>query len=336
MNVAVIIPSYNEEKYIRVCVMSVVNSDYKEGALEIYIVDGESTDQTQAIVAEISAQHPNVKLVNNPQKVTPVALNLGLKATNADVKIILGAHSEVAPDFVSANVNVLRQQADAGCVGGVLENVYETKMAEIIGKGMSSPFGVGNASFRTGAEDGFVDTVAFGAYRKEVFEQIGYFDEDLVRNQDDEYNYRVLSAGFKIYLSNSINVKYFVRGNYSKLWRQYYQYGYWKVYVNKKVRAVTTIRQLFPSALVLFMVVGAGLAPLHGALLFFYALGFDAYLILAFVFAFKKCNGFKELFPIVLTFIILHFSYGIGYWKGILDFMILGKGPSSKSQEVTR
>jgi GT2 family glycosyltransferase len=121
---------------------------------------------------------------------------------------------------------------------------------------MSSVFGVGNAHFRTGGKSGCVDTVAFGAYRREVFERVGFFDEELARNQDDEFNYRVVQGGFKIFLDPAIQSDYFVRGSISKLYKQYDQYGYWKVFVNKKHGAVTTLRQLAPPLWVLFLLMG--------------------------------------------------------------------------------
>ncbi|MFT6715636.1 MAG: GT2 family glycosyltransferase [Saprospiraceae bacterium] len=136
------------------------------------------------------------------------------------MKIILGAHSKVAPGFIKENVKCLAEQgSEVGCVGGVIDNVYENDTAEIIGLSMSSSFGVGDSYFRTGNKDGFVDTVAFGAYRKEVFDKIGYFDEDLARNQDDEFNFRLLKAGYKIFLTQKIKCEYFVRASFSKLIR---------------------------------------------------------------------------------------------------------------------
>ena len=124
MNVAVVIPSYNEEAYIEACVMSVVNNVYDKGELEIYVVDGQSDDRTRSIVNGIIDKHENVHLIDNPKKVTPVALNLGLKTSTADVKIILGAHSVVANDFILANVQVLQDYPEAGCAGGVINKAY--------------------------------------------------------------------------------------------------------------------------------------------------------------------------------------------------------------------
>jgi glycosyltransferase involved in cell wall biosynthesis len=266
--VSIIIPCKNEELYIERCINSILDNSYPKDLVTIYVCDGRSSDTTANIVRKISEVDKRVNLLVNEQETTPFALNLGLKTSSADIKIILGAHSEVDENFISENVNAFEVDKNIGCTGGVLENIYETKTAKTIGLAMSSSFGVGNARFRTGAEDGFVDTVAFGAYRKEVFDKIGYFDESLTRNQDDEFNYRLIKNGFKIYLSNKIKCKYYVRGSYEKLFKQYYQYGYWKVFVGKKHNAVTSVRQLVPFLFVVFLILGGISSLLHPYLLY--------------------------------------------------------------------
>ena len=205
-----------------------------------------------------------------------------------------------------------------------MENEYINTTAKYISAAMSSPFGVGNVHFRTGAKEGYVDTVAFGAYRKEVFEKAGLFDEELARNQDDEFNFRVIKNGFKIYLSKKIKAKYYVRGSYLKLLKQYFQYGFWKVYVNKKHKTVTSIRQLFPLFFVLYLMVQTlSLFVFKEAVygLFILAIYFN----LAIIFSLKKS---KEYFYAVLfCFFILHLSYGWGYLKGIVRFLLLRLSP---------
>jgi GT2 family glycosyltransferase len=221
------------------------------------------------------------------------------------------------------------------CTGGVLQNEYENSTSKIIGAAMSSSFGVGNAHFRTGSKNGFVDTVAFGAYRKEIFELVGLFDEDLIRNQDDEFNYRITSNGYKIYLNSSIKCRYFVRASYLKLFKQYFQYGYWKVFVNKKHQSITTLRQLIPLFFVLFLF--SWLASiLISKLVFLFLSGFGIlYLFLAFLFALKKTKSIVSIISIMYTFFILHSSYGLGYLKGIFDFFTLHKN-IKKQESLTR
>lgn len=336
MKVAIVIPCKNEENYIEKCIYSILQSNYPKDLISVYVCDGLSTDNTVAKVTAISKDHPQVHLLINHAQTTPQGLNLGLKTAKSDVKIILGAHSEVDSNFIQENVNILNQYPKVGCAGGVIKNVFENRTAEIIGTAMSSQFGVGNAHFRTGTKDGLVDTVAFGAYRKEVFEKIGYFDEELVRNQDDEFNFRLIKNGFNIYLSQKIISLYYVRASFKKLFKQYFQYGYWKVFVNKKHQTVTSIRQLIPMFFSLFLIQGIITSFLNPYLLFFNILILFTYFALALIFGLRASKNSKHLFSIVITFGILHLSYGIGYLKGILDFLILNKQPVKKSMELSR
>lgn len=323
--VAIVIPCRNEERYIARCLDSILRQDYDPSLVSVYVCDGKSTDGTIAIIHEYTSVYPGIFLLSNEKQSTPFALNLGIRQSLADIVIILGAHSELYPDYVSKCVAAFGNGENIGCTGGIIENVYENAVAEAIGKAMSSGFGVGNAHFRTGARDGFVDTVAFGAYRREVFERAGYFDEELIRNQDDEFNFRVLKSGFRIWLARSIRSKYYVRGSFGKLFRQYYQYGYWKVYVNKKHRTVTTLRQLVPLFFVLYLFAGPAAALIYPLLLWPYLAGIVAYVALSAYSAARLAAGFRQALQIMRAFFILHFSYGWGYLKGIADFFIFQK-----------
>ncbi len=337
MNVAVTIPCKNEERYIVNCILSVLQSDYSGGRIRVLVCDGKSTDHTQELVRSIARNDNRVELLINERETTPFALNLGIKhAYDCDVHIILGAHSQMMPGYISRCVAELQKDRSVGCVGGILDTVNEDATTEIIAEAMSSRFGVGNAHFRTGAKLGYVDTVAFGAYRKEVFERVGYFDEDLTRNQDDEFNYRVIKGGFRILLIPVVSAKYFVRSSYEKLWRQYYQYGFWKVYVNKKHKAVTTLRQLVPPTFVLFIAMGL-LTPFLGIVFrMLWSLVFTCYVFCAVILAVRRPGKRRTAPGAILAFFILHFSYGLGYLNGIWSFFILGQNPSSKHSTSSR
>lgn len=336
MKVALIIPCRNEEQYIEKCILSIVQSNYPQELLTVYVCDGMSDDNTRSIIKKLSEKYTQVVLLDNLKKTTPFALNLGLKKSDADIKIILGAHSEIDKDFITENVNAFKIDKDIGCAGGIIENVYENETSKIIGMAMSSSFGVGNAHFRTGNKDGFVDTVAFGAYKKEVFEEIGYFDETLTRNQDDEFNYRVIKNNFKIYLSHKIKCKYYVRGTFEKLFKQYYQYGYWKVFVNKKHKAVTTLRQLIPLFFVLFLLTGGIISFFNKYLFYGFISILGVYFIIAIIASLKFKITIANRFKIIYTFLILHLSYGLGYFNGIIDFILLNKNPTKKNTQLTR
>lgn len=331
--VSIIIPCRNEANYIAKNIDAILNQDY-EGELEVLIVDGMSDDGTREIVNQYDDQR--VRLIDNEAKFTPHALNLGVDAAKGEVFIILGGHAFINIDFVRKNVAVLLSDSSIGCAGGQIMNIYENDSGELISKAMSSSFGVGNATFRVGGQAGFVDTVAFGAYWKKVHYEIGGFDEDLVRNQDDEYNYKVVKAGYKIYFDPEIISNYYVRGSVSKLYRQYYQYGYWKVYVNKKHKTITTIRQMVPLFFVLGLIGGAIISLFLPLFWWVLLIGVTAYILLAIVSGIKASKSLVEGAKIAGIFPVLHFSYGFGYLIGIIQFILLNKKPSNRSMNSTR
>lgn len=333
--VRVVIPCRNEVKYIERCLQSLVNAERKGLEVEVWVCDGLSDDGTVALIDRISREHPWIQRVDNVERTTPQALNLGLRPEGYDTGIILGAHAEVDPRFLEENVRLLAAHPEAGCVGGVIENVYADEVSRRIGAAMGHPFGVGTAHFRTGLREGEVDTVAFGAYRREVFDQVGFFDDRLVRNQDDEFNYRLVKAGWRIRLSRRIRSRYFVRASYAHLYRQYRQYGYWKVYVNRLHGRVTTLRQLVPAAFVLFL--GLGLGGLVWQLgRWFYLGGIVLYGTAASVAAIRASSNIGDVPGVLRAFLVLHFSYGWGYLQGIGDLLILRREPRRKAHTLTR
>lgn len=323
--------------------LSVVNSVYSAGSIDVYVSDGMSDDGTRSIIKTLSSNHPNVHLLDNEKRTTPYALNLGIKAAKGfDVLIILGAHAKIASDYIQLCVDNLKKDATAGCVGGLLESVNEDSASETIAFAMSSSFGVGNAHFRTGTKEGYVDTVAFGAYRKEVFDKIGLFDEALTRNQDDEFNFRVTKAGFKIVLDPRIRCKYYVRADYGKLFRQYYQYGLWKVYVNRKHKAVTSLRQLVPPVFVLFLFsiflvpFFAFFTPYGSVSALVWIAGFTLYKINAFFAAVKQKARPLQIPGVIFSFFLLHTGYGLGYLHGIVKFIFLRRQPGHNESRLSR
>lgn len=334
-SVSIVIPCRNEEKYIGKCIDSILLQDYPQEQITVFVCDGKSTDETIAIIKDYSHKHKNIHLLINEKQTTPYALNLGINASKSDVVIILGGHAELYPNYVSKCMEAFSFDESIGCAGGIIENVYENETAEIIGKAMSSSFGVGNAHFRTGNKDGFVDTVAFGAYKREVFDKVGLFDEELIRNQDDEFNFRVLKAGYKIYLYNDIRSKYYVRASYKKLFKQYEQYGYWKVYVSKKHNTVTTMRQIIPLFFVLYLIFGV-IISFFGLFYFtLFLLPLFLYTCLGSLFAYNLASNLIQVPYIQSAFFFLHFSYGWGYLRGIIDFVLLNK-KIKKEESLTR
>lgn len=336
LSVRVVIPCRNEAGFIERCLLSLVHADRTGMQVEVWVCDGMSEDGTVAMIDRIAQEHPWIRRVDNPARTTPHAMNLGLRPAGYDVGILLGAHAEVSPDFLRENVQLLAAHPEAGCVGGIIENVYADAVSRRIGAAMGHPFGVGNAHFRTGRGEGEVDTVAFGAYRRAVFEQVGWFDERLVRNQDDEFNYRVVQAGWRILLSPRIRSRYHVRASYRHLFRQYWQYGFWKVYVNRLHKHITTLRQLVPALWVAGLVAGALVAWLHPMLALLYLAGVSLYLLAALVSATRAAVVPGDIPGVLLAFFTLHFAYGVGYLQGVWQLVLLRRTPDAGHHRSSR
>jgi len=343
---SVVIPCLNEVLHIGPCLDALSAQDGLTGALEVLVVDGGSDDGTRQVLDDRGRGGVELSVLDNPRRITPVAMNIGVGAARSGVVIILGAHAEVAPDFVKRNLEALKAHPESGCVGGVVEQVHGDERSRRIGLAMSSPFGVGDARFRTGGVAGHVDTVAFGAYRKSVLEEVGGLDEALVRNQDDELNYRLTEAGWRIWFDPRIRSVYHARSSYGKLFRQYRQYGYWKVFVNRKHGTITTWRQLAPAG---FLLALAGLAS--GSVFGLWGAGGDGLTTLAAPALFTVLGVWmlgavgslalssvapRDAVGVVRSFLTLHVAYGWGYWQGVWRFLLLRKSPAPEFKTLTR
>lgn len=341
---SVIMPVRNEEAFIERAIASIVEAGervdgaaiHRAAGYEIIVVDGMSDDRTREIVAGLHGTTPHLSLLDNPARTVPHAMNIGIRAAKGEVVIRLDGHAEMTPDFIAACLRELAAHPECACVGGPIQNVDLDESAAVISAAMSSPFGVGNARFRTGGAEGYVDTLAFGAYRKDDLFAIGLFDEDLVRNQDDELNYRLVASGRRIWFSHAIESRYFVRSSLRKLARQYFQYGYWKVFVNRKHGVVTNFRQLAPPLLVLTvaLLTLAGLFVHEARLLLLFLI--VSYLAGAAMFAWRTNEPARRLPGIIAAFCTLHASYGLGYLAGVRDFLVLRRGASARSAELSR
>ena len=343
---SVVIPCLNEAFHIGACLDALANQEGVESGFEVLVVDGGSNDGTRDILDQRAATEPWLRVLDNPDRITPIAMNQGIAAALSDVVIILGAHAEVAPDFVRRNLETLRSHPESGCVGGVVEQVHGDELSRRIGLALTSPFGVGDARFRTGGVAGHVDTVAFGAYRKSVLEELAGFDASLVRNQDDELNYRLTESGWRIWFDPRIRSTYHARSSYRQLFRQYRQYGFWKVFVNKKHMTVTTWRQLAPAAMLMGTAVLAALSLWHwvtpnsAAVL---TLALPALLTLwgmwvlgAVISMALGSVPLADAPGVFRTFFVLHMAYGWGYCEGIWRLVFLRRAPSAEFKSLTR
>ena len=337
--VSVVVPCRNEEAYIAACLDSILGGDYPQDLLEVLVVDGQSDDGTREILAQYATRHPRVSLLENPKRITPAALNVAIRAALGSVIIRMDAHVLYPPDYISRLVDAL-EETGADNVGGVLETVPvdDTPTARAIALGLSHPFGVGNSHFRTGSRvRREVDTVPFGCYRRETFDRIGMFDEELIRNQDDEFNFRLIGRGGRVLLVPEVRCRYFPRRSLRQLARMYYQYGYFKPLVARKVGRVMTLRQLVPSILVATLVGSAGLSQLiPGAGAVFASV---AAVYAGFVVACSAAAARTDLrcgLALAAVFPILHFSYGIGFMRGIYYHILARSLPPAGEIELSR
>lgn len=317
-------PVRNEAGYIERSLGSVLAQDYPLEQMEIIVADGMSTDQTRALIAGFQTRFQRLKVIDNPGKIAPTGLNRAIAQASGDIIVRVDGHCEIAPDYLRRCVHYLQSGAADG-VGGPIETIGETLSARVIATAMSSAFGVGGSAFRTIKDQTMLtDTVAFPAYTRTIIERAGPYDEELVRNQDDEYNYRLRKLGAKILLAADVQSRYYSRSTFRKVFKQYYQYGYWKVRVLQKHPRQMSLRQFVPPAFVAALLVGvlaASFLPL-GAWLLAGILG--CYLLanlLASARSASKSDAFGShllLLPIVYT--ALHISYGLGFLVGLIKF----------------
>jgi len=336
--ISIIIPVYNEELFIKSFISTLLNQDIFENIHEILFIDGNSNDNTRYFLDEIIKKYRNIKLLINSCKTVPYALNTGIKNSVGDIIIRLDAHAEYPSNYISTLVYYL-EKLNADNVGAAAITVpsNNSKCARAIAISMSSIFGVGNATFRldhfNNKEYIEVDTVPFGCYRREVFDRIGLFDEQLTRNQDNEFNERLRKAGGKIYLIPSLKIKYYARENYSKLFKMFFQYGYFGPLVDLKLKKPTRLRRYIPTVFVLSLIIPLLLSLLFYPFLYLWVFTVSLYFIASVTFGTYECRKRDsiQLVPYVMwAYFVSHVSYGLGYLKGVFDFMILKKHSKSK------
>lgn len=321
--VSVIMPVRNEADFIERSVGAVLAQNYPHDVLEVVIADGDSTDETVEIIEKLKNKTDiTISVVRNVGKIAPTGLNRAIAEARGEIIVRVDGHCEIEPDYVANCVKYLTENKAEG-VGGPIETIGENLQAQAIAAAMSSKFGVGGSAFRTiNDREMLVDTVAFPGYKREILDKAGAFNEELVRNQDDEFNYRIRKLGGRILLAPDIRSRYYSRSNFKSLWRQYFQYGYWKVRVLQLHPKQMSWRQFVPFAFVMtlsFLIV----------LSFFSFIGIwallavlSAYLLANFIAALKTASEIKlTALPYVsLSFAILHFSYGIGFLCGVIAF----------------
>ena len=324
--VSVVIPARNEEEFIEKCIMSFIDCDYPSDLVEVIVVDGMSEDKTKEIVIRIAEKDHRVLLIDNEKQITPVAMNLGVKASKGEYIFFSGAHSEMSSDYISKCIkHALETGADN--VGGVMKTEPRVKstVGIAIAKVLSSPFGVGGAKFRTGvSKPAEVDTVPFGCYKRDVFERIGYFNEKLVRNQDIEFNLRLRRAGGRIILFPDIELTYYSRSTYKELCKNSFGNGYWVIAGTKNASVPFSLRHMVPLLFVLYLVLGSILslvsimpkALFPGTIILYLIVVISSSLSVV-----RFVRSWKALFAAILAFVTLHISYGMGSMAGLFSLI---------------
>lgn len=322
--ITVIMPIYNEAEFIVNSVGAIQKQDYP-GELEILCVDGFSTDATRALVLQIGEADPRVKLLDNPGKVVPTAMNIGIQAARFDLIARMDGHALAAPDYLRQCVRVM-QQTGADCVGGTwVYNCSSFKQCAIAAA-MESQFAVGTAVWR-GDQPGYADTVPYGFFNKALLEQVGGFDEAMTVNQDYELMVRIRQAGAQIYYSPTIKSEYFPRQSFRALVRQYFRYGQWKVRTLLKHPSSLKSRHLAAPGFVLGLIAGFPLRRLSNTLRLLYALALVAYTLLSAFFAMRQAQkwGKQYFLSAMFIFLLLHLAWGVGFWTGFVRWQLAAR-----------
>lgn len=321
MQVSVVIPVYNEEKYIEKCIESLLCQTFPKSDMEWIFVDGCSKDQTKEILLRYQKQWPElIKILLNPNRTVPYAMNIGIGESVGTYIIRLDAHAEYPETYIEKCVHYLNT-TDADNVGGLAETKGNSEMGKIISLMLSSKFGVGNSQFRINGKSGFVDTVPFGAFRRTVFKKLGGYDKRLTRNQDNEMNYRIRKNGGKIYLAEDIHFAYYARDTIKGILKMAFQNGKWNVITSRLCPGTMGIRHFIPMAFVvslLFLIPCSMLGEIWKNLL-----SFELFLygLLDIIFSIKSGEALSERLWLLFLFPSFHISYGIGSLGGVIAIM---------------
>jgi succinoglycan biosynthesis protein ExoA len=350
--VTVVVAARNEERFIEACVRSLLAQKEPPGGFELIVAEAESDDRTSAILAHLAAADDRLKVVRNPGQIAPAAWNVAIRQAGGRYIAIMGAHSRYPEDYLVRCLEVA-ERVDADNVGGPAIAEGDTYVQRSNAASHHSRFSVGGASWHSLDYEGRARTVFGGFYRREVFDRVGMFDENFVRDSDAEFNFRLERAGGMIWQSSAIRSWYKPRSTVGGLFRQYRQYGYWKVRIMQKHGRVPAPRQLLPAAFVTALAIlavlalGTGLGALlspaldqtAAVALILLAVAVGSYalaLVIASVITAARYGW--DLLPLLpITFASYHFGYGIGFLDGIMDFILRKRSrPRWSMAELTR
>ena len=321
--VSVVIALQNEERFIGACIDSFLKQTIKKELMEILVVDGMSNDKSKDIVKDYQLRYPqtNIRILDNPKKIQAAGWNIGFKQARGQYVLMMGAHTVVTSDFLEKNLEAHRKH-DVPCTGGIVRAVGDDKKSKSIALAFNTPFGAGNAKYWFGTKEEFVETVAFGLYKKKVFNEVGYIDENIIRGQDWEFNYRITKKMGKVLFSPDIKSFYHARSNFRKLWKRQFQAGFWKIYIFKKHPNSILIRQLIPISFsfVLLLIYVIGLFTNFWAPFFVVS---GSYLVTNFgcslYYSLRRNLSFAPY--LFVAYPIIHLAYGFGALCGLIYYL---------------
>jgi glycosyltransferase involved in cell wall biosynthesis len=324
--VSIIIPCYNEQNTIRILLEALREQTFPRAEMEVIVSDGMSTDGTRAAIAVFQNDFPDfaVRVVDNALRSIPAAVNRAIESARGSILIRLDAHSKPYPDYVANCVNALEENRGDN-VGGVWEirAGAETWIAKSIAVAAAHPLGVGDALYRHAKVAAEVDTVPFGSFKRALIDNIGFFDETLLTNEDYEFNARVRRAGGRIWLDPSIRSVYFARSTLMELARQYWRYGFWKWRMLRRYPDTLRWRQALPPLFVLSLVglaFLAGLIPFASYILIAEILLYLAIMTLAGLYTALRLQTPYLCFGVPLAITVMHISWGSGFlWSTLFS-----------------
>lgn len=317
--VSIVMPCFNEEGYIEACLRSVLGQDYPADRFEVLVVDGRSSDRTREILGALSRDEPRVRMVDNPARLQAAGMNVALRVARGEIIVRMDVHCEYASDYVRQCVLAL-ERTGADNVGGAQRAKSTTGFQRALCAALTSPLGVGGVKYRSAENEGFVDTVFLGAFRRKVFETVGMYDPRAFTNEDAELNQRIQAAGGKVFLSRDVVVHYFPRGSFRALAKQYYRYGKGRARTLLKHGRFLSIRPAVPFLTVAGAAALIAVPPLHPVAPF----AFGAYALATGAEAIRvgRKEGLRAIPVVWAIFPVLHLSHGIGFAVGLARFTL--------------
>lgn len=323
--ISIIVPVRNEENYISLCLDSLLSTNYNKSKIEILVVDGMSTDNSLQIIQGYTQKYNNVKLLINKKHTFPAAVNIGVRHSKGDVIMIAGAHATYPENHITECATYL-YNLKADNIGGVLHTIGQNQdlIGKIIAATLTCPFGVGNSDFRTGTKSIIeTDTVFGGFYKKDVFDRIGFFNENLISSSDMDFNVRLKKSGGRIFLIPEISVTYYTRSSFKKYILNNFRNGFWAIYPMRFVDYIpVSIRHFIPLVFFLGLIFGILIATLHPVLTYVYVFTLLLYFAMAIYFSthYRK-NGVLYVILMPMFFFLLHVSYGFGSFIALIKLI---------------